>query len=398
MTHSLIGWGIATVLFSLFVALIGLGYKYLIQPYNMGFLPFESFWVKTIDLSLMKRWISAFSIGYLSHIILDMFNPRGSQLFWPSRHRDVIFGSKFRPESGSKSEIIVFILLVVLMIFSFPLSKFGISTSLRWFLATPEAAIEEFKSLHVKAFLDFDGIFSESREPVSGKAEILDVQNQKLIIFFNGNVFTLSDQLAADITAQRVRVEKTDTPLVLDHTTFSERSREFLLERVPTESLVSGVIYLPQDLKLKSISMNQNNDTTGEARFKSIEQVGDQLRLTFATRSQLQAMAWDESFELMKKQDQIQLQKLNADIRALQSRIRKLGATEGLTPLGEQILLSPEEKDAKAEKQDALNVQIEQKNVAIEELKLKMKQHEFVFSGTVTIRHCMQQMSTAYSR
>ncbi|MBI5700994.1 hypothetical protein HZC34_03995 [Candidatus Saganbacteria bacterium] len=52
------------------------------------------------------RWIAAFSISYFSHLILDIFNRRGSKMFWPDPGRDVIpRNPKFRSESGSKDEL-----------------------------------------------------------------------------------------------------------------------------------------------------------------------------------------------------------------------------------------------------------------------------------------------------
>ena len=74
ITHSFVGWAIATVLLAVIIGLI-------------SFIPYISIWGWS---ELPIRWIAAFSISYLSHLILDMFNRRGSQMFWPDTGRDVI--------------------------------------------------------------------------------------------------------------------------------------------------------------------------------------------------------------------------------------------------------------------------------------------------------------------
>ena len=75
ITHSLVGWVICTVLFSLILLFVvwifGIVWKLEFDAWN-----------------LLPRWIAAFSISYFSHLVLDMFNRRGSQLFWPDPGRD----------------------------------------------------------------------------------------------------------------------------------------------------------------------------------------------------------------------------------------------------------------------------------------------------------------------
>ena len=122
ITHSLIGWAAASILFALIIIIPS--------------LVIES--LRNWSFSLAPRWIAAFSISYLSHLILDMFNRRGSQLFWPDKTRDVIPKNyKFRMGSGSRSEILVFVIVLMLMFLALPVSKYGIASTMRWLLATP---------------------------------------------------------------------------------------------------------------------------------------------------------------------------------------------------------------------------------------------------------------------
>ena len=116
VTHSIIGWVIASVAFSLTLA-------FLLFLYRQEFPQLKSLIyqtpAQTHPFNLWSadyiRMVAAFSFGYMSHLILDMFNPRGIQIFWPNESRDIILkNADFRPQSGSKTEILIFIVLVLL--------------------------------------------------------------------------------------------------------------------------------------------------------------------------------------------------------------------------------------------------------------------------------------------
>lgn len=336
-------------------------------------------------MSLVKRWIAAFSIGYLSHILLDMFNPRGSQLFWPNPGRDVIPGKPtFRPESGSQAEIFIFFLLFGLMTLSFPLSKHGISSSLHWLLATPESAIEEFKSMTTKDYVDCDGVFNATHTPFTGKAEILSVKNKRLVVFVSSDtsipsgVYTLSDELSEDITAKRVRVEKTSTPISNTHRHFDAETKDELLSKLPKTALVSGVIYLPKDM---TITIRLSTQST----YKTIEQIGDELRLSFATAKDLQTLSWNEAFTMMRRQDILKLQKLNRLVAKTKCELNALSDTKGLTPLGQAALLTDHDRQATKRKRELLQSQLDELQFEQDELALKMKTHHLTFAGDVTL-------------
>lgn len=385
ITHSLLGWIICTFLFALSLFLVWHLYLFLASTTLGQYLPFHTDWNRPFTQGLIKRWIAAFSIGYLSHIILDMFNPRGSQLFWPNKGRDVIPGNpEFRPESGSQAEIFIFFLLFGLMTLSFPLSKHGISTSLHWLLATPESAIEEFKTLTTKAYVDCDGILNATHTPFVGEAEILGVKNKKLIVFITENqsipsgIYTLSDELAADITAKQVRVKKTTIPITTTYKHFENETKDALLSKLPKTALVSGIIYLPKDMKITI------RDTT-QSSYKTIEQVGDELRLSFATEKELRALEWDEAFIAMRRQDALTLQKLSRQIRKTKRDILALSDTKGLTKLGQDALLTDEDRQLTEQKREILQTQLDELQLEEEELIAKMNTHTLTFSGNVTL-------------
>jgi hypothetical protein len=233
--------------------------------------------------------------------------------------------------------------------------------------------------MKTKAFVEFDGILNESHAPVKGKGEILDVKNKKLTIFYNGSVYSLSDELSADIMAKHVRVEKTTTPIATEHKVFENKNREYLLSKIPADALISGTIHLPKDLKLVVPS-------TGSGTSKAVEQVGDELRLTFATQPQLAGLRWDSAFDLMKKQDRAKRLKLNRDAARLQNELKHVNDMKGLTEEGARLLMTDEDRETKSQKREALKSQLEELEIEREALDFKMKQHELLFSGDVTIR------------
>jgi inner membrane protein len=378
ITHSLIGWIVSTVICALFV-LFGILIFGFIS--NFGFRPclpagrISDFTPSGVE-GLSWRWIVAFSISYLSHLLLDMLNPRGSQLFWPDPSRDVIpRNPKFRPESGSKVEVFILILFVILMFLALPISKYGIGSSLRWLLATPGAAIEEFKSYKNHAYLEFDGIFNETREPVKGTSEILDVDNQRLVILYNGKIYTLSDELAADILASHVRVKRTTVPVQIITLNFKDESIDSLLAKVTNKALIFGTVHLPEGMEIKF--------PLSQSMFKTMDQSGNNLILRYASKKDIRSLGLNEFFDIQIRKDRAELSKLETDKVGIQDQIKHLEG-EGLTPLGQELLAS--NKQDNKQKMDELKSRLEQNRVAIDEIKLKIEKRKFVFSGEVNIR------------
>jgi len=328
---------------------------------------------------LAPRWIAAFSISYFSHLVLDMLNKRGSQMFWPDPGRDVIpKNPKFRPESGAKVEILIFFILVALMFLAFPISKYGIVSSLRWLLATPGSAIEEYKTYKNHAYLEFNGIMEETRQPVEGAGEILDVNNKRLVILYKGNIYTISDELAADITAAHVRVKRTNIPIIIEHKEFKNDSRERLLSEIPRGGLVSGTVHLPEGMQITF--------PTYPGYYKTMQQKGNDLILSFASKEQIEQLALNEYFDLQIKKDQAELSRLYADQEKAKGQINEIESGKGLTPLGKQLLLSKEDAEKQKVQLAEQTSQLNEISVKIEELKVKMKARKFVFSGEVYLR------------
>ncbi|MBU1706114.1 metal-dependent hydrolase [Patescibacteria group bacterium] len=374
VTHSFIGLLFATLIFGLPILLGNWGLR-ILSNFGFGISDFSLSYIE----SFATRWIAAFSIGYLSHLLLDMFNRRGSQMFWPNPNRDVIpRNPKLRSESGSRVEIVIFVILLSLMFLAFPISKYGLISSLRWFLATPGSAIEEFKTLNNHAYLEFDGVFKDRKENVKGEAEILDVDYKCLVILYKGDIYTLSDQLAADILASHVRVKKTNIPIKIERKEFINMTREYLLSQIPKGALISGTIHLPEGMDIKI--------SPSSSAYKTIEQKGNDLILHYSTKGQIEKLGLTKSFEIQRRKDLAELSKLQAEAIKTQKQITKINKIEGLTQLGRELLLDMDKTEKQEQQLIDLNNKLEEINIKREEVKLKIHGNKFIFSGEVYIR------------
>jgi len=367
ITHSFIGWFISSIIFGVVVVFITLIYAILIRSAD------------PLSNPLIARWVAAFSISYFSHLILDMFNPRGSQMFWPDTGRDVLpKNPKFRPESGSREEIFIFIVLFFLMLLAFPISKYGIASSLRWLMATPGSAIQEYKTMKTHAYLEFTGVFSDTKEPIEGMAEILDVQSSRMVIMYKNDIYTLSDDLSADILASHVRIKWTPQPIVITKKEFKDDSRDSLLAQIPAGALVTGTVHLPDSMDIKF--------PVYAGSFKPMSQKGDDLILNYASKKQIEGLALTEFFEIQNKKDRVSLAQLNIQADDVKNKIEELKSGGGLTPLGKELMLSKEDREKQINQLADLKNQLNEINVKIEELKLRMNARKFAFSGEVYLR------------
>ena len=374
MTHSLIGWAVATAVFGLLVE-IGV-------------------WIFPIPPQLITRWIAAFAIGYLSHLILDMFNPRGVNLLWPRTDRDVVSkNKKLQLAVGSGAELAVFGILIVVLLASLPISKYGLNSSMRWLLATPASAIDEFKTMHTKAYLEFTGTLKDTREPITGKAEILGVDNKKLIVYFKNTVYTISDETAADIMATQTRVARTTTPIITDHKIFQNQTRMELLAQVPTDSLISGIVYLPAGLAVRVVQTGfvqtgfKPVSTLSNILPPTIQQTGNNLTLKYANKHQLEQLTADPLFQFQQKKDQQTLQKYEAQVSNTQTQIANLQKPEqGLTPLGEELFGDKDALTRKRQQIDNLKLELDSLAIQIEDVQKRLADKKLEYSGEVYLR------------
>lgn len=364
-THSLIGWALATGIFAVCV---------LSGVWILSFIFNFEFEI----LNLSYRWIAAFSISYFSHLILDMFTRRGSQMLWPDPGRDVIpRDPRYRTTSGSKFELIIFIAMVFLMFLAFPISKYGVSSSFRWLIATPSSAIEEFKSMKTRAYIDFKGYFESTKQPVQGTAEILDTDHKKLVILFEGNVYTLNEEHTADITASKAKIKKTDIPVKIERIEFKDLPRGKLLEMIPDNALISGSISLPEGVDITV--------PKPAGSYRTIDQKGSNIILSYADRSGLENIALSDKYDIQRRKNVAELAGLRAKARSLKNQIADLLSGSDLTELGKKVL-SGQSAEKRAAKLEELQNQLVETNIKIEELDMKIRSRTLNFTGYILIR------------
>lgn len=83
--------------------------------------------------------------SYWSHLWIDMANLRGADLFWPSPIRMVFPGNKrYRMETGSKAEMVLFTALIVFTLLLYPVSGMGFRVGLQHLLGNFEMAHDSF--------------------------------------------------------------------------------------------------------------------------------------------------------------------------------------------------------------------------------------------------------------
>jgi len=472
VTHSLLGWGIATLVFALLLGGIFLSLK-LLASRSLGLVASGlAWWLAEIQAATMLRLVMSFSVGYLSHIVLDMITPRGVQLLWPNPKRDVVFrGTQFTVETGSVREWGVVAMGVLLLVVALPLSEHGLMTTVRWLLATPDAAIAEFKHSRYRTYVSFEGLWTQNRAPVSGTAEILDVVNKRLVIAYRPStvekappsappppvtrqrsdlqlqasgsaerhavsptqadigsgkhiplhIVTLSDELSADIIATKVRLKTTSTPVVQRQLTFTNASRDSLLAQLNEDSLVSGTITLPKDLHVLSIPTQEDpssappnpisesapldsghtaaptrpslSPTMAESplpvdtHWHPISQQGNILTLHFATKAQLTALQLDDAWVVLKKESILKRQRLHQKEKDLrQQRKQLLAQSDGLTPLGRQLLGNDEDRRKRNTKLATLDQELQELRFQLEQIEALEAQRVLWFSGRVWVR------------
>ncbi len=383
-THSFLGAFVFTVLLALLILLYNLSLFALHLGFGIAYygLLFD-FGHWTSDVGLVIRWIAAFAISFLSHLVLDMFNKQGTQLLWPNTGRDVVPKNiKFRLESGAKAELYIFIVLLGLLFLALPISKYGFGSSLRWVLATPESAILEYKNLKNHTTIEFEGVFQATREKVDGIAEILDVLNKQIVVCYNDKVYTLGNDEGADIVATKVRVHYTGDTLTFSQVVFKDKTREELLSQITTASLVSGYVELPTDMQLKfpPTDIKQSN-------YQTMTQKGNKLILKYASLAELEKLGLNDQFILLQKQDKTELNSLRVNKNKILSDIKVLKSQDdGLTALGRKVYGDKSKLTERENKFAAFRSQLSEIDLKIQAINLRMKEHEFLYTGEVKVR------------
>ena len=129
--------------------------------------------------------------GYWSHLWLDMANVRGIDLLWPAPLRLVTPGNRhWRLTVGSKGEMVLLAILLVLTAALVPLSQIGFRDGLQALLKNFDIAREQYQRVVGTHWCDLDLTATDNLtlQPVVGRFPIVGVWQNGLIIEREGQL------------------------------------------------------------------------------------------------------------------------------------------------------------------------------------------------------------------
>ena len=162
--------------------------------------------------------------GYWSHLWIDMLNIRGVDLFWPSPMRLVAPGNRhWRMAVGSKAEMILLSVLLVLTVALYPLSHLGFRDALQALLKSFDIAVEQYQRQIGTHWYDLDLVASDNLtlERVECRCPVVGLWKGGLIVLHEGqaravgksqqnhNLLPITGRLieGEPLTVQSMRVE-----------------------------------------------------------------------------------------------------------------------------------------------------------------------------------------------
>jgi inner membrane protein len=212
------------------------------------FCPFIFFW------GLLKY--AGIIIGITSHIMIDMVNPSGVPLFYPSPSRFVFPENKSsRIEVNSKKEYVLLAILLFLVAVTTPLSFIGYKSLFYRLAQTPQAAVEEAKKYSEEYLLRvrIKGIWDKSQSVVDDNFKVLAVQSNSLIVEAKDKkVYLVSYSYYSAIIVNRISVI-TDRKIRKRVTNKKYSYCLFDTVDIPKDSIISGYIFFEGYENIKDI-------------------------------------------------------------------------------------------------------------------------------------------------
>lgn len=158
----------------------------------------------------VEAW-ALLSLGFLTHLLLDLLDPRGCMLLWPVTHRCIkISGRHFdRSQSAAGNAVAIGLALVVGVLF--PLVDIG--------PPPPEGpvrppsfdqSLRQYQSIRGRnlALADVAGTWQATGRPQTGRYEILSAVGQSFVTLdrYSGRVFTAGQGASDNLYLNRVSV------------------------------------------------------------------------------------------------------------------------------------------------------------------------------------------------
>jgi inner membrane protein len=252
---------------------------------------------------LSKTAYAGLLIGYSSHLLADCATKSGVPLCYPHRARYVLPASeRFRIHSGSTGEIVLGAVLLLLLVLVFPLSQDGgVWKALREWAGTQGMAYREYRTATTQTLLDFKGQWRHSRQPVQGRAWVLEANQSRFLLLWQGQVLEYGEQ--GDLLPERSRIQATGQPLQVDTLHVQSQVYYQVVAQVPSDALVSG--------QLESDVAFALQGALPSTQHQPVQLHGQALALSFAPRALL------ASLHPVRRVDPGQLFQLRAQVQNL---------------------------------------------------------------------------------
>ncbi len=226
-----------------------------------SFLGLALFTLPVFPLAFLNpQWPLAFSLGYLSHLLIDSANKSGTPLFYPSQLRAVLPGSEeLRIAVGSGAEGVLLVVLLVSFAVLLPLHQMGFTRALHALTQTPTAAISDYRGWQgiFEVWAEVDGIFQLSQKRVRQRYRILGIANATTLIVLDPTterIHTVGTGKEATLYPYRIRAHQ-GRPITIRtrQVTLSQQLLQDLLREVPPEgeTYFQGTVKTPDTVILK---------------------------------------------------------------------------------------------------------------------------------------------------
>ena len=124
-----------------------------------------------------------------------------------------------------------------------------------------------------------------------------------------------------------------------------------------------------------------------DTHWHPISQQGNILTLHFATKAQLTALQLDDAWAVLKKKASLKRQRLHQSEKDLrQQRKQLLAQSDGLTPLGRQLLGNDDDLRKRDAKLATLDQELQELRFQLEQIVAVERQRGLWFSGRVWVR------------
>ena len=231
--------------------------------------------------------VTAFLLGYASHLLLDAATARGVLLFYPSRARAVMPQHPLgRVIPGSPREARLRYWLVGVCLVALPLNAVGLRGLLHQLLPVAQFAVEDYLSASNqgrRVFVDFTGRFNTSQRLVSGRWDVLDTMSSTSLLVEDptGRRYTIGTHPHDTIQALSIRAHQgppMDVQLHIIH--LHDQVLGDLVSTIPPDgrTYLIGVLKTPEEIHT-TFSLDQ---------FHPIQVGSTQVELRYATARDLQ--------------------------------------------------------------------------------------------------------------